>query len=182
MIQQMFEFPHSDSEKYGLLVAVLQREMDGSRILVFCATKRECDEVTRRLRLEGWPALSIHGDKSQGERDWVLGVNSCLPGHVLSHMLCLYPLSLFSSHGRSCGWSCSWLLAGYLQGSAQVRAVQFMQGLIAVTLAVEQQLLVYTACGGRRGSGAVPTMHPAHLTSADGRQCYDALLCQLLVA
>jgi ATP-dependent RNA helicase DDX5/DBP2 len=28
--------------------------------------------VTRQLRMDGWPALSIHGDKSQAERDWVL--------------------------------------------------------------------------------------------------------------
>lgn len=46
--------------------------MDGSRILVFMETKRGCDQVTRQLRLDGWPALSIHGDKSQSERDWVL--------------------------------------------------------------------------------------------------------------
>lgn len=31
-----------------------------------------CDAVTRQLRMDGWPALSIHGDKSQHERDWVL--------------------------------------------------------------------------------------------------------------
>lgn len=46
--------------------------MDGSRILVFMETKRGCDQVTRQLRMDGWPALSIHGDKSQSERDWVL--------------------------------------------------------------------------------------------------------------
>lgn len=48
--------------------------MDGSRMLIFCSTKRICDDITRRLRMEGWPALSIHGDKSQDERDWVLQV------------------------------------------------------------------------------------------------------------
>lgn len=46
--------------------------MDGSRLLIFLETKRGCDQVTRKLRLDGWPALSIHGDKSQAERDWVL--------------------------------------------------------------------------------------------------------------
>ena len=46
--------------------------MDGRRILIFCETKRGCDAVTRQLRQDGWPALSIHGDKSQQERDWVL--------------------------------------------------------------------------------------------------------------
>lgn len=47
------------------------QEMDGRRILIFCETKKGCDAVTRQLRMDGWPALSIHGDKSQHERDWV---------------------------------------------------------------------------------------------------------------
>lgn len=46
--------------------------MDGSKILVFLETKKGCDQVTRQLRMDGWPALSIHGDKAQAERDWVL--------------------------------------------------------------------------------------------------------------
>ena len=41
---------------------------------IFCETKRGCDLLTRQLRQDGWPALSIHGDKSQQERDWVLAV------------------------------------------------------------------------------------------------------------
>jgi len=46
--------------------------MDGSRILIFVETKKGCDQVTRQLRMDGWPALAIHGDKDQSERDWVL--------------------------------------------------------------------------------------------------------------
>lgn len=46
--------------------------MDGSKILIFVETKKGCDQVTRQLRMDGWPALSIHGDKNQDERDWVL--------------------------------------------------------------------------------------------------------------
>lgn len=71
MIKQSFDFITEDG-KYDQLCRLLEREMDGSRVLVFCETKRGCDEVTRKLRQEGWPALSIHGDKSQEERDWVL--------------------------------------------------------------------------------------------------------------
>ncbi|XP_020249487.1 DEAD-box ATP-dependent RNA helicase 30-like [Asparagus officinalis] len=62
----------SDHEKYPRLVKLLGELMDGSRILVFLETKRGCDQVTRQLRMDGWPALSIHGDKAQAERDWVL--------------------------------------------------------------------------------------------------------------
>lgn len=58
--------------RFFRLVKLLEDIMDGSRILVFLDTKKGCDQITRQLRLDGWPALSIHGDKSQAERDWVL--------------------------------------------------------------------------------------------------------------
>ena len=60
-------------EKPDRLNKLLEKIMDGrSKILIFTATKRGCDDLTRQLRMDGWPALSIHGDKSQQERDWVL--------------------------------------------------------------------------------------------------------------
>ncbi|KAL2327819.1 hypothetical protein Fmac_021246 [Flemingia macrophylla] len=52
------------------LVKLLEDIMDGSRILIFMDTKKECDQITRQLRMDGWPALSIQGDKSQAKRDW----------------------------------------------------------------------------------------------------------------
>uniref|UniRef100_A0A061S6D8 RNA helicase n=1 Tax=Tetraselmis sp. GSL018 TaxID=582737 RepID=A0A061S6D8_9CHLO len=61
-----------EHQKYGKMIRLLEKEMDGGKILIFCETKRGCDAVTRQLRSDGWPALSIHGDKSQQERDWVL--------------------------------------------------------------------------------------------------------------
>ncbi|KAK6123564.1 hypothetical protein DH2020_042685 [Rehmannia glutinosa] len=62
----------TDLEKYNRLIRLLKDVMDGSKILIFVETKKGCDQVTRQLRMDGWPALSIHGDKSQDERDWVL--------------------------------------------------------------------------------------------------------------
>ncbi|PKI36913.1 hypothetical protein CRG98_042693 [Punica granatum] len=59
-------------EKYHRLIRLLNEVMDGSRILIFMETKKGCDQVTKQLRMDGWPALSIHGDKNQAERDWVL--------------------------------------------------------------------------------------------------------------
>jgi ATP-dependent RNA helicase DDX5/DBP2 len=47
-------------------------EDKNNKILIFTGTKRVADEITRFLRQDGWPALSIHGDKQQNERDWVL--------------------------------------------------------------------------------------------------------------
>eukprot|EP00923_Selenidium_pygospionis_P058738 GHVN01103207.1.p1 GENE.GHVN01103207.1~~GHVN01103207.1.p1 ORF type:complete len:155 (+),score=15.10 GHVN01103207.1:468-932(+) len=46
--------------------------MDGSKILIFAETKKRADTLTRDLRLDGWPALCIHVDKKQEERQWVL--------------------------------------------------------------------------------------------------------------
>ncbi|KAI6682818.1 hypothetical protein NL676_028731 [Syzygium grande] len=61
-----------ESEKYTRLIKLLKAVMDGSRILIFVETKKGCDHVTKQLRMDGWPALSIHGDKNQSEREWVL--------------------------------------------------------------------------------------------------------------
>ncbi|KAJ2233483.1 ATP-dependent RNA helicase dbp2 [Coemansia sp. RSA 1722] len=46
-----------------------QRE---NKTIIFSMTKRNADDITRNLRQDGWPALAIHGDKSQNERDWVI--------------------------------------------------------------------------------------------------------------
>ena len=44
----------------------------GARVIIFTETKTNADNITRMLRQDGWPALAIHGDKTQQERDWVL--------------------------------------------------------------------------------------------------------------
>ena len=44
-----------------------------NKILIFVETKRKADDLTRLMRREGYPAMCIHGDKQQKERDWVLG-------------------------------------------------------------------------------------------------------------
>ncbi|KAK3885227.1 hypothetical protein Pcinc_010529 [Petrolisthes cinctipes] len=43
-----------------------------NKTIIFIETKRKVEDVTRGLRSSGWPAMCIHGDKSQQERDWVL--------------------------------------------------------------------------------------------------------------
>jgi superfamily II DNA/RNA helicase len=43
-----------------------------NKTIIFVETKRKVDEITRRLRYSGWPAICIHGDKVQTEREWVL--------------------------------------------------------------------------------------------------------------
>merc|ERR1712125_220075 len=61
-----------EHDKRGRLKRLLEKVMDGSRILIFSSTKRDADQLTREMRLDGWPALCMHGDKKQEERDWVL--------------------------------------------------------------------------------------------------------------
>ncbi|OLN82720.1 ATP-dependent RNA helicase dbp2 [Colletotrichum chlorophyti] len=64
----------SESEKRDRMIKHLEKVMDNkeNKVLIFVGTKRVADEITRFLRQDGWPALSIHGDKQQNERDWVL--------------------------------------------------------------------------------------------------------------
>jgi len=62
----------NEGDKRNRLRRLLEKVMDGSKILIFCGSKRDCDTLTREMRLDGWPALCIHGDKKQEERDWVL--------------------------------------------------------------------------------------------------------------
>eukprot|EP00882_Tetradesmus_deserticola_P001170 GHRQ01001266.1.p1 GENE.GHRQ01001266.1~~GHRQ01001266.1.p1 ORF type:complete len:499 (+),score=176.14 GHRQ01001266.1:850-2346(+) len=64
----------AEYDKYPRLRDLLKEVMTqpGAKALIFCETKRGCDEITRSLRNDGWPALALHGDKSQKERDWVL--------------------------------------------------------------------------------------------------------------
>ena len=63
-----------DEGKRRALCAALEEalEEEGARALVFVSSKRRADELSRALRTDGWPALCLHGDKAQPEREWVL--------------------------------------------------------------------------------------------------------------
>ncbi|KAK8757496.1 hypothetical protein V5799_004878 [Amblyomma americanum] len=63
-----------ESDKENKLLE-LHKEIIGeqdNKTLIFAETKKKVDELTRRMRRNGWPSICIHGDKSQSERDWVL--------------------------------------------------------------------------------------------------------------
>lgn len=63
----------TDFEKRGKLIKHLdQISQENAKVLIFVGTKRVADDLTKFLRQDGWPALAIHGDKQQQERDWVL--------------------------------------------------------------------------------------------------------------
>lgn len=59
-------------EKLRRLEQILRSQDPGSKVIIFCSTKRMCDQLARTLARQ-FGAAAIHGDKSQGERDRVLG-------------------------------------------------------------------------------------------------------------
>ncbi|XP_030591255.1 probable ATP-dependent RNA helicase DDX17 [Archocentrus centrarchus] len=63
-----------ESEKDDKLIQLMEEIMaeKENKTIIFVETKKRCDDLTRRMRRDGWPAMCIHGDKSQPERDWVL--------------------------------------------------------------------------------------------------------------
>lgn len=63
----------TEYEKRGKLIKHLDTiSQENAKVLIFTGTKRVADDLTKYLRQDGWPALAIHGDKQQQERDWVL--------------------------------------------------------------------------------------------------------------
>lgn len=71
-ISQYVEIVTEVQKKKRLNELMGQLILDGSKILIFTETKRGADTLTREMRIGGFPALAIHGDKKQDERDWVL--------------------------------------------------------------------------------------------------------------
>jgi len=61
----------SHSEKSRRLDQILRSQEPGSKVIIFCSTKRMCDQLARNLSRQ-YGASAIHGDKSQAERDSVL--------------------------------------------------------------------------------------------------------------
>ncbi|XP_068434272.1 probable ATP-dependent RNA helicase DDX17 [Clinocottus analis] len=63
-----------EGEKEHKLIQLMEEIMaeKENKTIIFAETKKRCDDLTRRMRRDGWPAMCIHGDKSQPERDWVL--------------------------------------------------------------------------------------------------------------
>ena len=71
-IVQKILYARDSNEKRGMLVDVLLSQgVEGQRVLVFVATKREADMLEEFLYHERFPATSIHGDRTQSEREQV---------------------------------------------------------------------------------------------------------------
>uniref|UniRef100_A0A5F8G690 RNA helicase n=1 Tax=Monodelphis domestica TaxID=13616 RepID=A0A5F8G690_MONDO len=72
-ILQIVDVCH-DREKDEKLIPLMEEIMSEgeNKRIVFVETKRRCDELTTKMRRDGWPAMGVHGAKSQEEGDWVL--------------------------------------------------------------------------------------------------------------
>jgi ATP-independent RNA helicase DbpA len=78
VIEQLF-YEVRKHERNNTLLALFEHYKPDST-LIFCYTKKQCDEVARYLREHQIDALAIHGDLDQRERDQVLvrfANNSC---------------------------------------------------------------------------------------------------------
>ena len=78
VIEQVF-YEVKKHERNNTLLALFEHYKPATT-LVFCHTKKQCDEVARFLRGRKIEALAIHGDLEQRERDQVLvqfSNNSC---------------------------------------------------------------------------------------------------------
>ncbi len=70
VIEQMF-FEVKKHERNNTLTALFEHH-NLQTVVVFCHTKKQCDEVAELLRARKIDALAIHGDLDQRERDQVL--------------------------------------------------------------------------------------------------------------
>ena len=66
-------------DKFSLLVHLLKKSTTGLA-LIFCATRREVDTVSKNLKMQGLKAMAIHGGLTQNRRLYAL--ESLKKGHI----------------------------------------------------------------------------------------------------
>ncbi|VDN06122.1 unnamed protein product [Thelazia callipaeda] len=72
-INQLMEVVEENEKENKLLQFLNQSSnLSQNKTLIFVGMKRTADWLVRLVRKQGYPALSIHGDKSQTERDIVM--------------------------------------------------------------------------------------------------------------
>ena len=64
----------SGHEKLPELQRILRSKPPGTRIMIFCTTKRMCDQLSYSIARD-FRAAAIHGDKRQqvGSAGWLVG-------------------------------------------------------------------------------------------------------------
>eukprot|EP00327_Prymnesium_parvum_P029104 CAMPEP_0195566200 /NCGR_PEP_ID=MMETSP0814-20130614/922_1 /TAXON_ID=97485 /ORGANISM="Prymnesium parvum, Strain Texoma1" /LENGTH=541 /DNA_ID=CAMNT_0040701297 /DNA_START=26 /DNA_END=1647 /DNA_ORIENTATION=- len=71
-IVQRFRRLHSSSEKSAVLQELIAGRKPGTKVVVFCNTKAQCEQLGLAQRKLGVGSCAIHGDKDQWEREKAL--------------------------------------------------------------------------------------------------------------
>ena len=70
-IQQHFYEVEQTADKYLLIERLLAHHQPES-VVIFCHTKKDCQDLADQLSEDGYSALALHGDLEQRDRDQVL--------------------------------------------------------------------------------------------------------------
>ncbi|MGI6589620.1 MAG: DEAD/DEAH box helicase [Candidatus Iainarchaeum sp.] len=70
LLKQIF-YSVNKKDKFSLLVHLLKNKTSGPAI-VFCGTKREVDKIAKQLRKQKIDCLPVHGDLTQGKRQFAV--------------------------------------------------------------------------------------------------------------
>lgn len=63
----------SDVDKFELLVRIFDGGISVSQSIIFCNTRKKCEDVYKTLKRKGFSSLSMmHGEMTQKERDFVM--------------------------------------------------------------------------------------------------------------
>jgi hypothetical protein len=90
-------------EKDSLVQEIIRNEGHGSRIIIFCSTKRMCDQLERSMS-RMVPCSAIHGDKDQNERNRTLAEFKVM----FSCLYCLAPWLSSKGEHQECRRSLAW--------------------------------------------------------------------------
>jgi hypothetical protein len=90
-------------EKDTLVQEIIRNEGHGSRIIIFCSTKRMCDQLERSMS-RMIPCSAIHGDKDQNERNRTLNEFKVM----FSCLYCLAPWHSSKGEHQECHRSQAW--------------------------------------------------------------------------
>mmetsp|Transcript_24136 Transcript_24136/g.43178 ORF Transcript_24136/g.43178 Transcript_24136/m.43178 type:complete len:724 (-) Transcript_24136:257-2428(-) len=72
-IKQMVMVVASNLDKFSQISSYISTKPPGSKFIIFCGTKSRCDMLSTRLNQTGaLRSASLHGDKTQASRDFVL--------------------------------------------------------------------------------------------------------------
>lgn len=72
-VEQRVEFVPGEDRRKKRLQEILSSNEFGPPIIVFVNIKRNCDAVARDIKHMGWSAVTLHGSKTQEQREAALG-------------------------------------------------------------------------------------------------------------